>query len=111
VNPEQVNTAVDRASDRVTERQDSRELSQTNRRSAVTQLYSANSQQAQIDTYMAVASEGEVDSQPSMMETAVELRDDIRRNNLAQDIASKTDRPERPEVEPVKQELYVDTRA
>lgn len=111
VSPEQVNKAVDRASDRVTERQDSRELSQTNRRTAATQLYSANSKQEQLDTYLAVASEGEIDSQPSMVETAVELRDDIRRNELAQNIASNTDRPERPEVEPVKPELYVDTRA
>jgi hypothetical protein len=112
VTPEQVNKAVDRASDRVAERQESRELSQSNRRSAATQLYSATSQQRQIDTYLAVASEGEVDSQPSMVETALELRDDVRRNEVAQHIASDTNnRPERPEVQPVKPELYISTRA
>ncbi|MBB2493952.1 hypothetical protein [Aquipseudomonas ullengensis] len=111
VSPEQVNTAVDRAADRVTEQQESKELSQSNRRSAATQLYSATSQQRQIDTYLAVASEGEIDSQPSTVETALELRDDVRRNELAQNIDSNTNRPERPDAKPVQPEPYVDTRA
>ena len=111
VSPEQVNKAVDRASDRAAELQESRELSQSNRRSAATQLYSATSQQRQIDTYLAVASEGEIDSPPSTVETALELRDDVRRNEVAQNIASKPDRPERPEANPVEPEPYVDTRA
>lgn len=110
-NPEQVNKAVDRAADRVVEQQESKELSQSNRRSAATQLYSATSQQRQIDTYLAVASEAEIDSQPSTMETALELRDDVRRNEVAQNIDSITSRPERPEAQPVKPEPYVDTRA
>ncbi|UUY09267.1 hypothetical protein LRS11_04320 [Pseudomonas sp. J452] len=110
-NPEQVNKAVDRAADRVVEQQESKELSQSNRRSAATQLYSATSQQRQIDTYLAVASEGEIDSQPSTVETALELRDDVRRNEVAQNIDSNTDRPERPEAKPVEPEPYVDTRA
>ncbi len=110
-NPEQVNKAVDRAADRVVEQQESKELSQSNRRSAATQLYSATSQQRQIDTYLAVASEAEIDSQPSTVETALELRDDVRRNEVAQNIDSITSRPERPEAPPVKPEPYVDTRA
>ena len=110
-NPEQVNKAVDRAADRVVEQQESKELSQSNRRSAATQLYSATSQQRQIDTYLAVASEAEIDSQPSTVETALELRDDVRRNEVAQNIDSITSRPERPEAQPVKPEPYVDTRA
>lgn len=109
--PEQVNKAVDRASDRVTERQESNELSQTNRRSAATQVYSANSQQRQIDTYLAVASEGEIDSQPTPLETAAALRDDVRRNDLAQNIADNPDRQERPEVQPVKPEPYISISA
>ncbi|MEK1906789.1 MAG: hypothetical protein AAAB13_13470 [Pseudomonas sp.] len=111
VSPEQVNTAVDRATDRVSERQESKELSQSNRRSAATQLYSATSQQRQIDTYLAVASEGEIDSQPSTVETALELRDDVRRNELAQNIDDNTNRPERPEAPPVQPEPYIDARA
>ncbi len=110
-NPEQVNKAVDRAADRVVEQQESKELSQSNRRSAATQLYSATSQQRQIDTYLAVASEAEIDSQPSTVETALELRDDVRRNEVAQNIDSITSRPERPEAQPVEPEPYVDTRA
>lgn len=110
-NPEQVNKAVDRAADRVVEQQESKELSQSNRRSAATQLYSATSQQRQIDTYLAVASEAEIDSQPSTVETALELRDDVRRNEVAQNIDSITSSPERPEAQPVKPEPYVDTRA
>jgi len=109
--PEQVNKAVDRASDRVADRQESRELSQADRRSAATQIYSANSQQRQIDTYLAVASEGEIDSQPTPLETAAELRDDVRRNDLAQDIADNSNRQERPEAAPVKPELYISTSA
>jgi hypothetical protein len=112
VNPEQVNKAVDRAADRVSEQQASQELSQSNRRSAATQLYSATSQQRQIDTYLAVASESEIDSRPSTVETALELRDDVRRNQQVQDIASNPNRPERPETQPVKPEPYViDARA
>lgn len=111
VNPEQVNKAVDRASDRVVEQQESRELSQSNRRSAATQLYSATSQQRQIDTYLAVASEGKIDSPPSKVETALELRDDVRRYEVAQNIASDSNRPERPEAPPVKPEPYISTRA
>lgn len=109
--PEQVNHAVDRAADRVAEQQDSQALSQSNRRSAATQLYSATSQQRQIDTYLAVASEGEIDSQPGMVETALQLRDEVRRNQLAQDIASNTRRVERPEAKPAVPEPYMDTRA
>lgn len=108
---EQVNRTVDRAADRVAEQQDSQALSQSNRRSAATQLYSATSQQRQIDTYLAVASEGEIDSQPGAVGTALELRDDARRNQLVQDIASNTRRVERPEVKPVEPEAYIDTRA
>lgn len=111
VNPEQVNKAVDRAADRVVEQQESKELSQSNRRSAATQLYSATSQQRQIDTYLAVASEAEIDSQPSTVETALELRDDVRRYEVAQNIDGNNSRPERPEAQPVKPEPYIDTRA
>ncbi|MWV10706.1 hypothetical protein F3I62_01255 [Pseudomonas sp. R-28-1W-6] len=108
---EQVNRTVDRAADRVAEQQDSQTLGQSNRRSAATQLYSATSQQRQIDTYLAVASEGEIDSQPGAVGTALQLRDDARRNQLAQDIASNTRRVERPEAKPVAPEAYRDTRA
>lgn len=113
VNPEQVNQAVDRASDRAVERQQSQELSQSSKRSAATQLYSAASQHQQIDTYLAVASESEIDSGPSVAEIALELRDDVQHYELAQHIASDTSRVERPEVKPVEPgvEPYVDTRA
>lgn len=106
VTPEQVNRAVDRAADRVAEQQDSQALGQSNRRSAATQLYSATSQQRQIDTYLAVASKGEIDSQPGVVGTTLQLRDDTRRNQLTQDIASNTRRIERPEAKPVVPEAY-----
>jgi hypothetical protein len=81
ISPEQVNSAVDRASDRVNEAQASREQTQTDRRTYATQIYSANSQQQQIDTYLAVASEGEIDdTSGSTLLTAQELRD-IAKNN------------------------------
>ncbi|WP_068824940.1 hypothetical protein [Pseudomonas sp. BMS12] len=110
-NPEQVNKAVDQASDRVSERQESRELSQTERRGTATQIYSANTQQRQIETYLAVASESEVDSQPSPLETATELREVQQRNDRAQNIAETPSRPERPETDPARPEPYVATRA
>ncbi|MBD9413831.1 hypothetical protein IB234_04565 [Pseudomonas sp. PDM16] len=110
-NPEQVNKAVDAASDRVNERQESRELDQASKRGATTQIYSANTQQRQIETYLAVASEGEVESPPSPLETAVELRDAQERNDRAQNIADIASRPERPETDPARPEPYAATYA
>lgn len=75
VNPEQVNSAVDRASDRVSEAQASRTQNQTDRRAYAAQLYSANSQQKQIETYLAVASEGEIDTSSDASRNAVQLSD------------------------------------
>ncbi|MGL4317836.1 MAG: hypothetical protein ACRCTL_14645 [Pseudomonas sp.] len=110
-NPEQVNKVVDATSDRVAERQESRELSQAAKRDAATQIYSANTQQRQIETYLAVASEGEVDSQPSPLETAQNLSETQQRNDRAQNIEDLPSRPERPENDPAQPEPYVATRA
>jgi hypothetical protein len=112
-NPEQVNKVVDAASDRVGERQESRELSQAAQRDAATRIYSANTQQRQIETYMAVASEGEteIDSPPNVLETAAELRETQERNDRAQNIADIASRPERPETDPVRPEPYAATVA
>ncbi|MDG9923213.1 MULTISPECIES: hypothetical protein [unclassified Pseudomonas] len=110
-NPEQVNKVVDATSDRVAERQESRELSQAAKRDAATQIYSANTQQRQIETYLAVASEGEVESQPTPLETATELREAQERNDRAQNIADIASRPERPENEPARPEPYAATYA
>lgn len=110
-NPEQVNKAVDAASDRVVERQESRELSQATKRDAATQIYSANTQQRQIETYLAVASEGEVDSPSSSLETAQSLSEAQQRNDRAQNIDDLPSRPERPENDPARPEPYVATRA
>lgn len=109
VSPEQVNRAVDRASDRVTENQASREQTQTDRRTYATQIYSANSQQKQIDTYLAVASEGKVDSTSGPTSAALQLRD----NATGTDLPDIRDNPgqQRPPAEPVKPEPYLDTRA
>ncbi len=109
--PEQVNKAVDVASDRVSERQESRELSQAAERDAATRIYSANTQQRQIETYLAVASEGQVDSRPSPLETATQLREAQQRNDRAQNIADIASRPERPETDPARPEPYAATRA
>lgn len=110
-NPEQVNKAVDVATDRVNERQESRELSQAAQRDAAARIYSANTQQRQIETYLAVASEGEVDSPPSPLETVMELREAQQRNDRAQNIADIASRPERPETDPARPEPYAATRA
>ncbi|MBD9426323.1 hypothetical protein IB232_13390 [Pseudomonas sp. PDM15] len=110
-NPEQVNKVVDATSDRVAERQESRELSQATKRDAATQIYSANTQQRQIETYLAVASEGEVESQPTPLETATELREAQERNDRAQNIADIASRPERPENEPARPEPYAASSA
>lgn len=110
-NPEQVNKVVDATSDRVAERQESRELSQAAKRDAATQIYSANTQQRQIETYLAVASEGEVESQPTPLETATELREAQERNDRAQNIADIASRPERPENEPARPEPYAASSA
>ena len=109
VNREQVNRAVDRASDRVTENQASREQTQTDRRTYATQIYSANTQQKQIGTYLAVASEGEVDSTPGSTSTALQLRDNATGTDLP-DIRDNPG-PQRPPAVPVKPEPYLDTRA
>lgn len=110
-NPEQVNKAVDVATDRVNERQESRELSQATQRDAAARIYSANTQQRQIETYLAVASEGEVDSPPSPLETVMQLREAQQRNDRAQNIADIASRPERPETDPARPEPYAATRA
>ncbi|QKE64965.1 hypothetical protein HNE05_16935 [Aquipseudomonas campi] len=109
--PEQVNKVVDATSDRVDERQQSRELSQTAKRDAAAQIYSANTQQRQIETYLAVASESEVDSQPSPLETAQNLNEAQQRNDRAQNIDDLPSRPERPENDPARPEPYAATRA
>lgn len=104
--PERVNRAVDATSDRADERQQSRELNQAAQRDAAARIYSANTQQRQIDTYLAVASEGEVDSQPSVLESAAELREAQQRGDRAQNIADIASRPERPETDPARPEPY-----
>jgi len=110
-NPEQVNKAVDQASDRVAEGQQGRELNQAAQRDAAARIYSANTQQRQIETYLAVASEGEIDSQPSVLESAAELREAEQRSDRAQNIADIASRPERPETDPARPEPYAATRA
>ncbi len=107
--PEQVNRAVDRGSDRVTQSQASREQTQTDRRTYATQIYSANSQQKQIDTYLAVASEGKVDSTSGSTSAALQLRDNANSKSLP-DISNNPG-PQRPPAESVKPTPYLDTRA
>lgn len=100
INPEQVNTIVDQGVARAEEARESREQSQTDRRSAATQMYAVRSEQQQLDTYMAVASEGEVDDSQSSPQTVLELRDEVRRYEVLQDIGDNVSRPEWPTVEP-----------
>lgn len=87
VTPEQVNTAVDRGADRVTLSQQNADASQANRRDAASEVYSASSQQKQLDTYLAVATEREVDSPPTPLEVAREVnqQQDRRPANRASD--------------------------
>ncbi len=106
VTPEQVNSAVDRASDRVNQTQASRETNQTERRTNAAQLYSASSQQKQIDTYLAVASEGKTDSNSGSKPTALQLND--------ADAASALDNQDNPgrqrppvEAQPAQPEYYL----
>lgn len=106
--PEQVNRAVDRASDRVSETQASREQNQTERRTYAAQIYSANSQQKQIDTYIAVASDGEVDSTSGSTKDALQLSDNDAVSRL--DNATESGR-QRPEFSPERPQPYVDARA
>lgn len=82
VSPEQVNSAVDRASDRVNEAQASREQTQTDRRTYAAQIYSTNNLQQKIDIYVAVASEGEIDNASGSTSTVEELNDIAKRNDL-----------------------------
>ena len=109
--PEQVNKVVDATSDRVDERQDNRELSQASKRDAATQIYSANTQQRQIETYLAVASESEVESQPTPLETAQNLSEAQQRDERAQNIDELPSRSERPENQPAQPEPYAATSA
>lgn len=111
INPEQVNAVVDAAADRVAENQESRELSQAAKHDAAAQIYSANTQQRQIETYLAVASDDEVESQPSPLETVIELREAQQRNDRLQHIDDLPSRPERPENEPARPEQHVTTSA
>ncbi len=113
VTPEQVNKAVDAASDRVQQAQDNRAAEQTSRRSTTAQLYSANSQQNQIDTYLAVASEGEVESSEGNLEAAQELSEDVQRYRVAEAIDSRPEQVERPEKpsRPAEPTPYIDIQA
>lgn len=106
--PEQVNRAVDRASDRVSETQAGREQNQTERRTYAAQIYSANSQQKQIDTYIAVASDADVDSTSGSTKDALNLSDNNAVSRL--DNSVKNDR-QRPEALPARPQPYVDARA
>lgn len=113
VTPEQVNKAVDTASDRAQQAQDNRAAEQTNRRSAAAQLYSANSQKNQIDTYLAVASEGEVESSEGNLEAARELSQDVQRYRVAEAADSRPEQAERPEKpsRPAEPTPYIDVQA
>lgn len=73
VTPEQVNSAVDRGADRVTLSQQQAQASEADRRDTAAGLYTANSQQKQLDIYMSVASGSEVDSEPTPLEVAREV--------------------------------------
>lgn len=108
VNPEQINNAVDRASDKISASQASREQSQTERRTYAAQLYSSNSQQKQIDTYIAVASEGAVDSNSSANLSAQELVNAAAEKNRL-DFSNGFD-PSRPNPGIERPQPYVDTR-
>lgn len=113
ISPEQVNKTVDAASDRVQQAQDNRAAEQTSRRSTAAQLYSANSQQNQIDTYLAVASEGEVEPSEGNLEAAQELSEDVQRYRVAEAIDSRPEQVERPEKpsRPAEPTPYIDIQA
>lgn len=113
VTPEQVNKVVDNASDRVQQAQDNRAAEQTNRRSAAAQLYNVQNQQNQIDTYLAVASEGEIEPRESNLEAAQELSQNVQRNQLAEAIDSRPEQPARPErpTRPAEPTPYIDLQA
>ena len=113
VSPEQVIKTVDAASDRVQQAQDNRAAEQTSRRSTTAQLYSANSQQNQIDTYLAVASEGEVESSEGNLEAARELSQDVQRYRVAEAADSRPEQAERPEKpsRPAEPTPYIDVQA
>lgn len=98
VSPEQVNQRVDTASDRVQQAQENRNAEQANRRSAAAQLYSAQSQQNQIDTYLAVASEGEIEPREGAVESArqVAQNDPDRAAERAENRPVRDNPPARP---------------
>lgn len=108
LNPEQINKTVDKASDRVSSAQASREQTQTDRRTYATQLYSANSQKNQLDIYMAVASEGEADSPSKSTPSTQQVLDAYRAKDRL-DIGNILSQPKPTPSE--RPQPYVDTRA
>ena len=62
--------------------------------------------QRQIETYLAVASKSDIESQPNLLDTAAELREAEQHNDRVQYIADIASRPERPETEPVRPAPY-----
>ncbi|MBX9756394.1 MAG: hypothetical protein K2X80_16670 [Pseudomonadaceae bacterium] len=109
VSPEQINSAVDRGADKLSDTQASRAQTQTDRRTYGAQLYSANSQQKQIDTYLAVASEGKADSTSGSTLTAQQLVASFAakdRPDISNPIA-----PQRPSLGAERPQPYVDARA
>ncbi|MBX9914945.1 MAG: hypothetical protein K2Y25_13710 [Pseudomonadaceae bacterium] len=109
VNPEQINRAVDRAADKVSDTQASRAQTQTDRRTYAAQLYSSNSQQKQIDTYLAVASEGKVDSTSGSTLTPQQLLESFAAKDRL-DISNAID-PQRPDLSAPRPQPYVEARA
>lgn len=111
ISPEQINTAVDAGSDRVQQAGENREAAQTTRRTAATQIYSARSQQNQLDTYLAVASEGEVDSSSGSADisTVQQLDALAARNRLAENLDQRV--PREPPPPPARPTPYVDVQA
>ena len=82
ITPEDVNRAVSTTQDRLQNAQAAQEATQTSRRSAAADIYTGRSQQQQLDTYLAVALEGDAPSSNTVSLTdANDIRNLINRND------------------------------
>ena len=82
ITPEDVNRAVGTTQDRLQNAQAAQEATQTSRRSAAADIYTGRSQQQQLDTYLAVALEGDAPSSNTLSLTdANDIRNLINRND------------------------------
>lgn len=87
VTPEDVNSAVNRAGERVDDVREAQDARREDTRSAIVQINGQQQQQDQIDLYVSVATDADVDNSNTNAQALSDLNQTIRRGEAAQLVA------------------------